>query len=320
MMKKYFIVRILPLAFLAIVACTLYMTYNTHGNWSFAFQIRGKRLLAFVLVAAATNFATMSFQTMTQNHFLTPNILGFDSLYVAIQTLLFFFVGGVTMLSQETLGMFLGNIFLMMIVSLLLSKLLLKHSQNNLFLLLMVGMILGTLFSSMSTFLQVLMDPNEYDLLQGRLFASFGNINSYHLIWAIGTVAVVIVTLLKQAPYLDVLHLGRDQATNLGINVSRMQTLLLVAISILTGTATALVGPVTFLGFIVANISYQYLQTYLHRWLFLTGTLIGIIFLVGGQFLVEQVFALNTTLSIVIEFIGGLYFVGKLIHERKKSA
>lgn len=301
------------LLLLALVFCGLYLTFGTHGNLQFALQIRGKKVAAFILVAMASSFSTISFQTMTQNHFLTPNILGLDSLYVAIQTLLFFAVGGVTMLSQEGTGLFLGNILLTMLASLFLAKLLLKHSQNNLFLLLMIGMILGTLFSSVSTFLQVLMDPNEYDLLQGRLFASFNNVNSYHLLLAAVIICCVALLLFKFANYLDVLHLGRDQGMNLGLSVSRMQILLLVAISLLTGTATALVGPVTFLGFIISNISYQLFNTYRHRWLFIAGSLLGIIFLIGGQFLVEQVFQLNTTLSVVIEFCGGVYFIGKLL-------
>ncbi|MDH6363828.1 iron complex transport system permease protein [Enterococcus sp. PF1-24] len=320
MKKSSLWLKLLPLLVVAAGLIFLYLTYNTYGNWQFALKLRGKKVVALILVAIASSFSTITFQTLTQNHFLTPNILGLDSLYVLVQTLLFFFVGGVTMLSQESLGMFLGNIILMACGSLLLSRWLLAKAQNNLFLLLMVGMISGTLFSSLSTFLQVVMDPNEYDLLQGKLFASFGNVNSYHLLWALGSILLVVVLLFKQRHTLDVLHLGRDQALALGINLSSLQIWLLLAVSLLTGTATALMGPITFLGFVVANVSYQYAATYRHDWLFAIATLLGIIFLVGGQFLVEQVFALRTTLSIVIEFSGGLYFVAKIIRERKKAS
>ncbi|MGM0123023.1 iron complex transport system permease [Enterococcus sp. AZ194] len=308
------------LGLVGLVVCVIYLTYNTYGNFAFAWQIRGKKLLAFLFVALATGFSTISFQTLTQNHFLTPNILGLDSLYVLIQTSLFFFFGGVTMLSQQSLGLFLATIGLMVVASLFLAKFMLGKSQNDLFLLLMIGLILGTLFSSGSTFLQVLMDPNEYDLLQGKLFASFGNVDSQHLIWAMGIILGVSVCLFGLSRTLDVLHLGRDQAINLGLNLPQLQVLLLVLISGLTGTATALVGPVTFLGFIVANVSYQFMGTYKHRVLFVASALLGVIFLVGGQFLVEQVFHLNTTLSVIIEFVGGFYFVGKLIYERKRQA
>ena len=307
------------LTVLALLLCGLYLTYNTYGNFQFAWMLRGKKVAAFLLVALATGIATVSFQTLTQNQFLTPNILGLDSLYVLIQTLLFFFVGGVNMLSQEQTSTFLISIFLMALLSLLLANVLLKQQQNNLFILLMLGMILGTLFSSTSNFLQVIMDPNEYDLLQGRLFASFSNINTTHLGLAAGIILLGSLVLLAANRYLDVLHLGDDQATNLGIPPKKFQILILFLVSLLTGTATALVGPITFLGFIVANISYQLMPTYRHSYLFPTAVLLGIIFLVGSQFLVEQVFQLKTTVSVVTQFVGGLYFIGKIIYERRRQ-
>ena len=307
------------LTVLALLLCGLYLTYNTYGNFQFAWMLRGKKVAAFLLVALATGIATVSFQTLTQNQFLTPNILGLDSLYVLIQTLLFFFVGGVNMLSQEQTSTFLISIFLMALLSLLLANVLLKQQQNNLFILLMLGMILGTLFSSTSNFLQVIMDPNEYDLLQGRLFASFSNINTTHLGLAAGIILLGSLVLLAANRYLDVLHLGDDQATNLGIPLKKFQILILFLVSLLTGTATALVGPITFLGFIVANISYQLMPTYRHSYLFPTAVLLGIIFLVGSQFLVEQVFQLKTTVSVVAQFVGGLYFIGKIIYERRRQ-
>jgi iron complex transport system permease protein len=223
------------------------------------------------------------------------------------------------MLSQEQTSTFLISIFLMALLSLLLANVLLKQQQNNLFILLMLGMILGTLFSSTSNFLQVIMDPNEYDLLQGRLFASFSNINTTHLGLAAGIILLGSLVLLAANRYLDVLHLGDDQATNLGIPLKKFQILILFLVSLLTGTATALVGPITFLGFIVANISYQLMPTYRHSYLFPTAVLLGIIFLVGSQFLVEQVFQLKTTVSVVTQFVGGLYFIGKIIYERRRQ-
>ncbi|MBO0441167.1 iron chelate uptake ABC transporter family permease subunit [Candidatus Enterococcus ikei] len=320
-MKKFFqssAVKIILLLIAVISVCALYLSYKTYGNWDFALELRGKKLLAFVFVGIAATFSTISFQTMTQNHFLTPNILGLDSLYVFIQTLLFFFLGGQQLLGNETIPTFLFNVLLMVAASIVLSRFLLKKGSNDLFLLLMVGIILGTFFNSISTFLQVVMDPNEYDLLQGKLFASFGNVNSQHLL-----IAGILITFLAgflwvKSHALDVLHLGNEQATSLGINVPRFQFVLLTVISALIGLSTALVGPVTFLGFIVANMSYQLMGTYRHRELFLGGSLLSIVLLVLGQFLVEQVFQLNTTLSIVIEFSGGLYFVGKIISERKQ--
>ncbi|MBO0470051.1 iron chelate uptake ABC transporter family permease subunit [Enterococcus sp. DIV0242_7C1] len=320
-MKKFFhssAAKIIVLLLAVLLVCTLYLSYKTYGNWAFALELRGKKLLAFIFVGVAAAFSTISFQTMTQNHFLTPNILGLDSLYVFIQTLLFFILGGQQLLGKETIGTFLINVLLMVAASIVLSRFLLRKGSNDLFLLLMIGIILGTFFNSISTFLQVVMDPNEYDLLQGKLFASFGNVNSQHLMIAGVLITLLVGFLWMKSATLDVLHLGNDQATSLGVDVPRFQFILLTVISGLIGLSTALVGPVTFLGFIVANMSYQLMGTYRHRDLFLGGSLLSILLLVFGQFLVEQVFQLNTTLSIVIEFGGGLYFVGKIISERKQ--
>lgn len=157
MKKKLFL-----LFFLILCAATAYLTYNTYGNWSFAFVLRGRRIFAFALVAIAISFSTITLQTVTSNRYLTPGILGLDQLYVLVQTLCFFFIGGIQMLSQETAAMFLFSVSLTAILGSLLIGFFYQKAVNGLFLLLMAGMVCGTMFSSLSTFLQVLMDPNEY--------------------------------------------------------------------------------------------------------------------------------------------------------------
>lgn len=311
--------KIIALVLLCLFFIGLYLTYQTYGNWSFSLPIRGKKILAFMLVALATSVSTISFQTLTRNQFLTPGILGLDNFYILIQTLLFFFVGGVKMLSQESIWMFLANILLMTIFSVLFLFYFMEKATGNLFLLLIVGMVSGTMFSSLSTFLQVLMDPNEYDLLQGKLFASFSNVNSNHLIVAAIIILCSVAYLWHVAPELNILLLGNDPAVNLGIALHAFQKKALVSIVLLTGAATALVGPTIFLGFIIATISYRVFNTYRHHQLFLGSFLIGVTLLISGQFLVEQVFKWNTTISVVIQFIGGIFFVGKIIAERKKA-
>ncbi|QIL46089.1 iron chelate uptake ABC transporter family permease subunit [Vagococcus coleopterorum] len=319
-LKQSILLKILCLVLVVGIFSWLFLTYNTYGNWEFALQLRGKKLLAFILVGISTAFATISFQTLTQNHFLTPSILGFDSLYIVLQTGLFFFFGNQHIeLMQNNFLMFAINVLLMVGVSTILFFFLISREQENLYLLLMVGMILGTFFGSLSSFMQVMLDPNEYDKLQGKLFASFANVDVSLL--QIGSVITLVVVLFlwKLSPKLDVLHLGKSQAISLGINVKRLQISLLMAISLLIAISTALVGPVTFLGFIVANLTYQFIKTYRHHILFIVGSLIGILLLVVGQFFVEQVFKWNTTMSVVIEFIGGIYFVVKILKERKTT-
>ena len=86
--------------------------------------------------------------------------------------------------------------------------------------------------------------------------------------------------------------------------------------SILTATTTSLVGPVSFLGFLGANISYRLFYTYKHRILFVGSSLVTFLILISGQTIVEHVFLTQTTLGVVIDFIGGLYFILLLMKER----
>lgn len=309
--------KITGLSLVVILMLVLFLTYNTYGNWSFALALRGKKILAFALVSILTTLATISFQTLTQNQFLTPSILGFDSLYVLIQTILYFFFG--TMLGflvEHNQWLFVLNVLLMVIMSTGLFKLLLTHEKHDLFLLLMIGMILGTLFRSLSTFFQVIMDPNEYDKLQGKLFANFNNIDVELVLKVLPLVLLIMYCYWRLADQLDCLHLGHEQAINLGINLKKLQLKILLLVSFSVAISTALIGPITFLGFIVANVTYQFMKTYQHRQLFISGILLSFLILLAGQFLVEQIFHMNTTLSVVIEFSGGLYFVWKILKER----
>jgi iron complex transport system permease protein len=95
--------------------------------------------------------------------------------------------------------------------------------------------------------MQVILDPNEYDHLQGKLFASFSNVKPDHLTIAAILIAIICLFLWHLAPQLDVLHLGNDHAINLGIDLRRLQLMTLFAITALVGISTALVGPTSFL-------------------------------------------------------------------------
>lgn len=310
---RKFIVLTLLLLFLVVA----YLTIESNGNWSFILPLRGKKLAAFLLVGITSAISAISFQTLTQNRILTPSILGLDSLYILFQTaILFLFGSGHQLVANRELN-FLISVVLMMLASLFLYAVMFKKRGHNLYFLLLVGMVMGTFFRSTATFMQVLIDPNEFDHLQSKLFASFNNIDSSLLVISCVICLVTLLLIFPELKYLNVLSLGKDQAVNLGVDVSKVTIKILLMIAVFTAIATALVGPLLFLGFLVANIAYQVFQTYRHGILFLGASLIGMIALVGGNLIVEKVFHLQTTLSVVLEFVGGIYFIVLLLKERK---
>ena len=78
-----------------------------------------------------------------------------------------------------------------------------------------------------------------------------------------------------------------------------------------------MVGPISFLGLIIANLSRQLLKTYRHSQLVLGTVLFGMIILIGGQLLVERVFVYSIPVSVFITIGGGVYFLYLLLHKRR---
>nr|WP_243279192.1 iron chelate uptake ABC transporter family permease subunit [Romboutsia sp. 1001713B170131_170501_G6] len=283
----------------------------------YAMSQRIPKLIAIVLTGGCIAFSSMIFQTITNNNILTPSVLGLDSLYILVQTLIVFIVGIDSKFIASKSHNFLLSVVVMVIASFVLYKKLFEKSGNNIFFLLLVGMIFGTLFKSMSTFMQVVIDPNEYATLQNSLHASFGNVNTEILLIAAIMLIAIIPFIYDELKYLDVLCLGKDNAINLGVDYDKVVKKMIIVVSILVSISTALVGPITFLGLLVVNVTKQLLSTYKHSYLIVASILISISTLVGGQFLVERVFSFNTTLSVIINFVGGVYFIYLLLKESK---
>ncbi|GJM82217.1 putative ABC transporter permease protein YclO [Paenibacillus sp. HMSSN-139] len=257
------------------------------------------------------------FQTITNNRILTPSIIGLDSLYMLLQTMIVFLIGGTALTMMSKNLRFVMAVGLMVVFAMLLYRMLFRKEGRNIYHLLLIGIIFGTFFSSVTSFLQKLIDPNEFLVIQDKMFASFNNVHSDLLLISLAGVLLVALYFTRFAKYLDVLTLGRDHAVNLGVSYEYVVKRMLVVVAILISISTALVGPITFLGLLVANVAYQFLNTYRHKTLILGASLIGFIALVGGQLIVERVFTFSTSLSVIINFAGGVYFIYLLLKENK---
>ncbi len=310
--------QLIVLSLLAFFSLVLYLGYNLPNRWQYALENRALSLLAIVITGASIALATMMFQTIVNNRILTPSILGLDSLYLLIQTAIIFLFGSATLLSMDSIALFLLCTGLMMAFSLLLYHFLFKREDQNIFFLLLVGIVFGTFFGSLTTFMEVLIDPNEFQIAQDIGFASFNRINT-HILWvALVILLATILFSLRYWHYFDVLALGRENAINLGVDHQQIVKTLLILVAILTSVSTALVGPLTFLGLLVMNVTFEFIGDYRHRILIPAAMLLAIITLVIGQLLVTHLFTFKTTLSIIVNFVGGVYFIYLLLRANKK--
>ena len=310
--------KIYLMGFLLLIFIALFLSYGIDMNHlEYALSKRVPKVIAIALGGGCIAFTTVVFQTITNNQILTPSVLGLDSLYVLVQTIIVFLFGSTSTFIINKNYNFILNVLVMVIASVLLYKVLFEKGKNDIFFLLLVGMIFGTLFKSGSSFMQMVIDPNEFLALQSSMIASLNNINTDVLMISMIMIIAIIPFIYDDIKYLDVLSLGREQAINLGVDYDALVKKMIIVISVLVSISTALIGPMTFLGLIVANVAREGLKTYKHKYLIAGATLISMITLVGGQFFVQHIFSFNTTLSVIINFIGGIYFIQLLLKESK---
>lgn len=296
------------LAIFGLIAVDNPMPIGTDGFWIIA-KLRTKNVVVIALVALCQAMATVAFQTATNNRIITPSIMGFESLYMVVQTSAVYFMGVAGLVALTGVPQFIMQILLMVAFSLALYGWLLSGKYANLHIMLLIGIILGGGLRAISTFMQRLLEPSVFDLLAARMFGSIGNAKEEYLPIAAPIVVIVAVVLYAFAQRLNVIALGKDTSLNLGFNHRRELIRTLFLVSVLMAVSTALIGPMTFFGFLVATLAYQFADTYDHRFIFPMAVLVGFVVLSAAYFILMHVFYAAGLVSIIIELIGGTVFL-----------
>ena len=293
------------------------VNFENEKLFRYAMRLRTPKLIVMLITAFAIGGASIVFQSIINNTIVTPCLLGMNSLYTLIHTAVVFFAGTGSFLALNANASFAVDVVLMGLVATVIYDWLFQKTRHNVLYVLLIGTVLSSFFSSIQTTLTRIMDPNEYDTLLTTLVASFSNVNSEIILLSILLLSAVIFVLRKDLMLLDVLTLGKEQAINLGVDYDRSIRRLLLGVTLCIAVATAMVGPISFLGLIIANLARQFLKTYRHTQLILGSALFGMIVLVGGQLLVEHVFTYSIPVSVFITVGGGVYFLYLLLTAKK---
>lgn len=292
------------------------MPFGSTGFWRIA-EMRATTITVVAVVAICQATATIAFQTVTNNRIITPSIMGFESLYVAVQTSAMFFLGVAGATAIRGLSQFVLQVVLMVGFSLLLYGWLLSGKYANLQVMLLVGIVIGGGLGSVSTFMQRLLTPSEFDVLSARLFGSISNAEVEYFPVAIPLCLIAAALVWWRSRRLNVVALGREISTNLGMNHRREVMTSLLLVSVLMAVSTSLVGPMTFLGFLVATLAYQIAGTHDHRFVFPVAVLAGFTILMGAYFILKNIFYAEGAVSIIIEAVGGTVFLVMLLRKGK---
>ncbi|NLI89327.1 MAG: iron chelate uptake ABC transporter family permease subunit [Epulopiscium sp.] len=317
--RRYWIILIslIALGILASYGLLVYKNPVPISSPSFLPVVKRRTvaLTAMIIAAICQSLSTVAFQTITNNKVITPSLLGFEALYSVIHTSTIFFFGASTFINFTGASSFIIQIILMVLMCLILYGWLLSGKYGNLQLMLLVGVILGTGLKSLSSFMRRLLAPSEFDILQAKLFGSVNNADIRYFPIAIPIVIVAALLLLIYSNKLNVLSLGKDICMDLGVRHKRSTIYVLILVSVLMSISTALVGPLTFYGFLVATLSYQAAPTYDHKYIFPMALAIGFLIITGAYFFMYHIFDAQGVVSVIIEMFGGITFLAVVLRK-----
>jgi iron complex transport system permease protein len=272
---------------------------------------RVPRTIALVLAGAAMAMCGLVMQLLTQNRFVEPTTtgttewagLGLLSVMILMPT-----ASILTRMAGAVVAAFIGT----MIFFLFLRRVSLRTSL----IVPIVGIMLGAVVGSVSTFIAL-----QTDMLQslGIWFAgSFTSVlrGQYEVLWV---VVVVVIGVFVLADRLTVAGLGEDIATNVGVNYNRMVLIGTVLIAVATGVVTVVVGNLPFLGLIVPNVVSMIRGDDLRSnlpWVCLLGIAIVTVCDLVGRTIIAP---FEVPVSLILGIVGAVVFITLIVRQGRRG-
>lgn len=269
------------------------------------------RTIALVLAGAAMAMSGLVMQLLTQNRFVEPTTTGtteWAGLGLLVVTLLVPTATILTRMAGAVAAAFLGTVIFFLFLR--------RVSLRSSLIVPIVGIMLGAVVGSVSTFLAL-----QTDMLQnlGVWFAgSFTSVlrGQYEILWIVALVGVAVFLV---ADRLTVAGLGEDIATNVGLNYHRTVLLGTGLIAVATGVVTVVVGNLPFLGLIVPNIVSMVRGDDLRGnlpWVCLLGiAIVTVCDLIGRTVIMP----FEIPVSVILGVVGAVVFIHLLLRQRRRG-
>ncbi|WP_460419111.1 iron chelate uptake ABC transporter family permease subunit [Pseudomonas sp. microsymbiont 2] len=300
----------------ALVLALVFVFIDSGLDLDYVIPKRLARLSAMVLGGVCVACSAIAFQTLSNNRILTPAVMGYEAVYLLLQSVLVLGMGvqGAQLLGSA--GNFAVSLLLMLGYSWALHRWLFRDGKCDVYFLLLVGLVLSLVMTTLTQFVQLKVSPGEFSMLQGQTQASFQYTSTPLLLGSALLVAALCAVQARSVRVLDVLALGRDQAISLGVDHPRNVRLHLAVIAALVAISTSLLGPTAFMGVFVANITYAVAGTFRHRTTLVLGSVVAVAVFIAAQLLVEHVFNYRTTVGILVNLVCGTYFLALMVRNR----
>lgn len=275
------------------------------------FKLRLPRIVIAILVGTALATAGTILQGVTKNELADSGILGINSGAALFVVVYMFLMNG-----NVYEGMSNFTIFTMPIVALsgalfgafLIYILAFKKGISSQRLLL-IGIGINVAFTSILTIFQLKFTTQEFNRVMAWTSGSIWGSNWNYVIAILPFIAIFMVLSIYKSRYLDVLNLGDEISTGLGIKVEKERRRLIVYAVILSGVATSVAGSISFLGLVSPHIGRKLVGPK-HKRLIPISALIGALIILVADTISRNLLApIEIPVGIVISIIGVPYFI-----------
>ena len=270
-------------------------------------SLRLPRVAVAVLAGAALAVAGVGFQALTRNPLAEPSILGVSSgaAFGVVLAQIFGLSAGLLAALGVAAFAFGGALLAAAIVYLI------AVAPGGLAVqtLLLAGVIVGIFFSAAITVIISVVDFNRLSGVIHWLLGNLAPIPAASLALFAALAAGGVWLILSSARELNLLALGEEAASQLGVDAERLKRRVFVAAALLTGTVVAFTGPIGFVGLIVPHV-LRSLVGQDNRFLVPTAALAGGAFLLAADTLARNVVApAELSVGVITAFCGAPFFV-----------
>ncbi|TCN90552.1 FecCD family ABC transporter permease [Shewanella fodinae] len=274
-------------------------------------QIRMPRMLAALLIGAGLAAAGTTYQGMFRNPLVSPDILGVSAgagMGASVAILL-----GLSMFYIQGLA-FVGGLLVVALVCVIARF---TRRQDPVLSLVLIGIAIGTLCGAMISLIKVLADP--YTELPSITFWLLGGLNTI----TISDLQVAApLTLLGLLPLwllrwrMNLLSLPDEEASAMGVNVTRLRVIFIVSATLVTASAVAIAGIIGWVGLVVPHIC-RIITGANNRSLLPMSMAVGAILLLVTDTLARTVSSVELPLGILTAMIGAPFFLLLLMRRER---
>lgn len=274
------------------------------------FQIRFPRIVAAMMIGAALSIAGACFQGLFQNPLVSPDKLGVSAGAGFGAALAILFSASVFM--TQIFAFFWG------LVAVGLTYFIARAFKGTSMLtLVLCGIAIASMFSALLSLIKYVADP--YGQLQTIVFWLMGSlaaVNNQDLI--IMGVPIVIGTaiLLMVRWRINVISMGEEEAQTLGINIKRMQGLIIVCCTVVTASSISICGIIGWIGLVIPHITRMIVGPD-HKVLLPASIVLGAFFLLLIDDVARTLAMVEIPLGILTALIGAPFFLYLLVKSRE---